>query len=181
MRWAHKFGPAEHVQLAEHFLLERMRLMLTVRAPKTWSCALTPHQAEIASQHSGVLQAEELRWHQSTDYDILFECWAVADRLNLHALAAECEWGLTQLWETKHVYMRAALDLSPGALQRIARSLCAGKRHAYQQFQSLLGIVQNPKVYSVSNRDAIMAQASIHKLATESAHTMLQWRMSKEE
>jgi len=95
MRWAHKFGPAEHVQRAEHFLLERMRLMLTVRAPKTWSCALTPHQAEIASQHSGVLQAEELRWHQSTDYDILFECWAVADRLNLHALAAECEWGLT--------------------------------------------------------------------------------------
>ncbi len=77
--------------------------------------------------------------------------------------------------------MRAALDLSPGALQRIARSLCAVKRDAYQQFQSLLGIVQNPKIYSVSNRDATMAQASNYKLTTESAHTMLQWRMSKEE
>jgi hypothetical protein len=36
MRWAHKFGPAENVQRAERFLLERMRLMLTVRALMSW-------------------------------------------------------------------------------------------------------------------------------------------------
>jgi hypothetical protein len=35
LRWYHMFGPAEHVKHAELFLLDRMRLMLTVRAP--WS------------------------------------------------------------------------------------------------------------------------------------------------
>jgi hypothetical protein len=67
----------------------------------------------------------------------------VADRLNLHALAAECEWGLTQLWETKHVYTRAALD-------------------------------------TADIRASIIEQASKYKVATESAQTMLQWRLSKE-
>jgi hypothetical protein len=36
LRWAHKFGPEEHFQLAERFLCERMQLMATVR-PQHWS------------------------------------------------------------------------------------------------------------------------------------------------
>ncbi len=98
----------------------------------------------------------------------------MADRLNLHALAAECEWGLTQLWETKHVYMRAALNLSPGALQRIARSLCAGKAGAHKQFQKLLEVAENNFAQGYT---AELGQVS--KDATESAQTMMQWRMSK--
>ena len=44
MRWAHKFGPDEHVQRAARFLRERVPLMLTVRAPPAgnlimrWQC-----------------------------------------------------------------------------------------------------------------------------------------------
>ncbi len=33
LRWAHKFGAAEHLQRAECFLLERVQLMIDVRAP----------------------------------------------------------------------------------------------------------------------------------------------------
>jgi hypothetical protein len=132
----------------------------------------------VASQRSGALQAKELRWHESTDHDILFECWAVADRLSLHALAAQCEWGLTQLWETESVYMRAALDLTPGALQRIARSLCAGRRAAYEQLQNLLEVNRDPSMFSPSIRAERFDQASSYKVGTAPVETMMLWRMS---
>ena len=154
--------------------------MLTVRAPMPLeTCSAHVHRRctrEPTSRHSHGLQ-EEVRWHQSTDHDLLFECWAVADRLDLHALAAQCEWGLTQLWEAKHVYARAALDLSPGALQRVARSLSAGKTGAYKQYRNLLEVAQNPMILG---RPAKLDLASKYKVATESAQTMMQWRMSKE-
>ncbi len=81
----------------------------------------------------------------------------MADKLSLHDIAALCEWAMTQLWEKEAVYTRAALELSPGALQRIARSLCAGLADARQQLHSLRGGV-TPK--------------------TASAQTMTQWRTS---
>ncbi len=34
LQWAHKFGPEEHVQRAERFLCERLRLMTTVRSQR---------------------------------------------------------------------------------------------------------------------------------------------------
>jgi hypothetical protein len=42
LRWAHKFGPEEHVQRAERFLCERMRLMTT------W-CTVRPSPGHVAS------------------------------------------------------------------------------------------------------------------------------------
>ncbi len=68
----------------------------------------------MATHCSGSLQ-EDLKYHQSTGYDILFECWAVADKLSLQAVAADCEWALARLWNSELVNTRAALDLSPGA------------------------------------------------------------------
>jgi len=61
------------------------------------------------------------------------DTWAIADRLHIHAVAAECEWAITQLWAD--VCMRAALELSPGALQRVARSLCVWRDTALEQVQ----------------------------------------------
>ncbi len=88
----------------------------------------------MATHCSASLQGE-LEYHKSTGYDILFECWAVADKLSLHVIAADCEWALARLWKTESVYTRAALDLSPSALQRIARSLCAGAEAARNESQ----------------------------------------------
>jgi len=69
--------------------------------------------------------------HRSFEVDILFKSWAVADRLSLHSFAAQCEWALAQLWGERSVYARA-LELSPGAVHRIARSLCVGLYAARQ-------------------------------------------------
>jgi len=121
---------------------------VTIRA-----LACTPHKPRL---RSGLLQ-EERKYYTSTGYGILLECWAVADKLSLHDIAALCEWALTQLWEKEAVYMRAAIELSPGALQRIARSLAAGLADARQQLRSLKGGV-TPK--------------------TASAQSMTQWRTS---
>ena len=105
---------------------------------------------------SGALQEERL-YYKGAGYGTLFECWAVADSLSLHDLAALCEWALTQLWDKEAVYTRAALELSPGALQRIARGLSAGLADARQQLRSLKGGVT---------------------AKTASAQIMTQWRSS---
>ncbi len=92
----------------------------------------------ITIQRPGLLQEE--RGHlNSTDSDVLFYIWAVADRLGVHAVAAECEWAITQLWTVESVCMRAALELSSGALQRVARNLCVSRDAALQQVQIIRG------------------------------------------
>jgi hypothetical protein len=113
-------------------------------------------------------------YHQSTDYDILFECWAVADRLSLHAIAADCEWALAQLWEAKSVYTRAVRHLSPGALQRIARSLSAGTDAVRNELAKLQ---QN---YYLTGAE-VRARISKCLSALASAQTMMKWRIRKKE
>ncbi len=133
LRWAHKFGAAHHLQRAECFLQKRVQLMIAMRAlnaahlPMSLQC-----KSLVIIQRSGLLQKER-DFFRSADYDVLFECWVVADRLSLHAVAAECEWALTMTWEEEDVYTRAATELSPCALQRIARSLCQGMSYARSQ------------------------------------------------
>jgi len=121
------------------------------------------------------LLQEDLEYHESTGYGILFECWAVADRLSLHDIAADCEWALAQLWIKKSVYTRATHDLSPGALQRIARSLCArveAARKVLERVQIRLNLG-----YSADNE---LEEASKCLGATASAQTMMEWRMGNE-
>ncbi len=124
----------------------------------------------------GVPQGQLLHW-QSIDHDILFECWAVADRLGLHAVAAKCEWVLAQLWERETIYKRAALELSPGALQRIARSLCGGRTAAYQAFKRVLHLAKYPgkKEKAQLRTAAELDEADKYQVETESAGTMEQW------
>jgi len=129
-------------------------------------------QAIVLRRYSSVLQ-EELEYHQSTGYDILFECWAVADRLSLHAIAADCEWALAQLWMKKSVYTRAARELTPGALQRIARSLCARIEAAREVLES--GQERARQGYGVSNE---LERASKYLRASASAQTIMEWRTS---
>ncbi len=114
----------------------------------------------------------QLFYQESTGYDILFECWAVANRLSLHAIAAKCEWAVAQLWERETVYKRAALELSPGALQRIARSLCVGRIAAYRAFKRVLNLAKHPGKKASAQLD----EASAYQVETESAFTMDQWR-----
>ena len=110
--------------------------------------------------------------HESTGYDILFECWAVADRLSLHAIAAQCKWALAQLWERETAYKRAALELSPGALQRIARSLCVGRTAAFRACKRVLNLAKHPGKKASAQLD----EAGTYEVETESAFTMEQWR-----
>ena len=128
----------------------------------------------MATHRSGLLQ-EDLEYHKSTGYDIIFECWAVADRLSLHVIAADCEWATAKLWNTESVYARAAQDLSPGALHRIARSLCAGTDAACKALDRVQELadqglhIGNELKNAKSGLDAIV-----------SAQTMLEWRLSSE-
>ena len=101
--------------------------------------------------------------HKSADYDVLFECWEAADRLSLHAVASECEWAVTMLWDNESAYTRAASELSPRALQRISRSLCAGMVNARWQGHT-------------KSEECFMR---VYKIAP--ALTMMQWRMRDEE
>jgi hypothetical protein len=130
------------------------------------------------TRHSSGAPQGELSYQSSTGYDILFECWAIADRLSMHAAAAQCEWVLAQLWERETAYKRAALELSPGALQRIARSLCVGRTAAYQAFRRVLHLAKYPgKKESAQLRVAAqLDEVSTYQVETESADTMRQWR-----
>ncbi len=49
LRWAHKFGPEEHVQRAERFLCERLQLLATVR-PQPWSPYMRWHCTSCTSE-----------------------------------------------------------------------------------------------------------------------------------
>jgi len=172
------FDAAKHMQRAECFLGERMRLMVTMRPLTLIVCTRTDTaRAAVATHCSGSLQ-EELGYHQSTGYDILFECWAVADRLNLHAIAADCEWALARLWKSESVYTRAALDLSPGALHRIARSLCTGTEAARKVLDRAQARAR--KGYNSHLHCPDLDEASKCLDAIASAQTMMGWRMSKE-
>ena len=107
---------------------------------------------------SGSLQADTPR---SFELDAVFECLAFADRMSLHAVAAKCEWALTQLWRDKSVHTRAVLELSPEAVHRVARSLSAMIREDERRAG-----------HFDSNYMGARWQAP------ESAETMMQWRMS---
>ncbi len=124
--------------------------------------------AAVARQRSGSLQGWDYHW--SIEYDVLFETWAVADRLSLHRLAAQCEWALAQLWKEEKVYARAVRELSPGALQRIARSLCAGMEAARQQLQRVLTTAKG------QHAAALLADVGEYAVATVSAAIMMDWR-----
>ena len=126
----------------------------------------------MATHCSGLLQ-EDLENHASTGYDIIFKSWAVADKLSLHSIAADCEWALAKLWKTEKVYTRAVLDLSPGALQRIARSLCAGAEAARKEFESM----QEHRIRRYITDDEL---ENVSKCldASASAQTMKKWRMN---
>jgi len=100
--------------------------------------------------------------HRGADYDVLFECWAAADRLRLHAVAAECQWALTMLWDREIVYMRAPMELSLRALQRITRSLCAGMDDESGEVR-------------YKGEEFFMCKYRIAR-----APTMMEWRMSDE-
>ena len=176
-RWAHMFDAAKHMQRAANFLGARMRLMITVR-PRVLSISTCNDSvwAAVATHWYALLQGD-LKFHERTGYDIIFECWAVADRLSLHALAADCEWALTRLWQIPSVYMRAGLDLSPGALQRIARSLCDHIQTTRRELDNIhsfnkKGIKIDSYLERASNCPSLSAIAS--------AKTMMEWRMSKE-
>jgi hypothetical protein len=67
----------------------------------------------------------------------------------------------TSVWRKESVYARAVLELSPGALQRIARSLCAGLDAATETMWGKHKIIYQP--------------------VTGSAKTMMQWRMTSEQ
>ncbi len=116
---------------------------------------------------------------KSIDYDVLFECWAIADRLNVHALAADCEWAMILLWSAEGVHMRAVLELSQGALQRIARSLggvCAGALGARQELSRARREYANHSVHW-TGKHLDNLEKHLHALETPAA-TMLQWRMA---
>jgi len=118
------------------------------------------------------LLQEDLEYHQSTGYDILFEGWAVADKLGLHAIAADCEWALAKLWQKKEVSMRAAEVLSQDAMHRVTRSAhtgCHAVHRALLEVQARDGWVGSSQVEKLI--------ASLHEVA--SAQTMMEWRMSK--
>ena len=121
---------------------------------------------------------DEVKHVKSIDYDVLFECWAIADRLSAHALAADCEWAMTVLWSAEGVHMRAVLELSQGALQRVARSLgalCAGTRAARQEAprakRSLAAHDRHFLGIQLNNLEMHLKEAETP------AATMLQWRM----
>ena len=117
----------------------------------------------------------QLEFLKGIDYDVLFECWAIADRLSVHALAADCEWAMTLLWSAESVHTRAVLELSQGALLRIARSLgalCVGASAARKE-------VVKPRPYGVGSERDLDNVGKLPSAAETPAATMLQWRMRK--
>jgi hypothetical protein len=116
----------------------------------------------------------------------MFSAWAVADRLGVHAVAAHFEWAITQLWTDESVCMRAALELSPGALQRVARSLSAWRVAALEQLQDIRCSVSRLKEemqrssatsYLTSEMQDVQNVCK-REVAPVSAATLMQWRMS---
>jgi hypothetical protein len=162
LRWAHKFGAALHLQRAERCLNKHMQLLVAMRARGAAQDAATLKYGYGSKEHTDTV-LEKSRRHQSTENDLLFECWGVADRLSLHAVASACEWALTMLWEEQTVYARAAKELSKHALQRIARSLCEGMSYVRSQ----------EKVECVD-------EYFMKRFKVASVWTMMEWRESDE-
>ncbi len=110
---------------------------------------------------------EERHCLENVDYDIVYECWTVADSLSLHALASECEWALMMLWwENEYVRVRAKHTdngLSKDALGRIISSMCEGMDNATWEVKT-------------KGDEHLMRR---YKVAP--ASTMMQWRMRDEE
>ena len=132
--------------------------MIVVRAPHAATCSCACSARLVRTERSGALQKQR-DYLTVADCDVLFECWGATDRLSLHALAAECEWALAMLWDRETVYTRAVTELSPRALQRIARSLCTG--------------MINDMRYGAE-------ACFMSKYALANAQTMAQWRMRDE-
>ncbi len=124
---------------------------------------------------------------QSFDVDILFECWTVADRLGLHNVAAYCEWAITWMWTRDSVCTRAALELSPGALRRIARGLRARMDAGRKQLPSVLSYAQARSEHHLKHGDKKKMKDNIFKvrfsrcIATAApVRTMTRWRIDEE-
>ncbi len=124
--------------------------------------------------------------HRSFEVDILYECWAVADRLSLHSVAAHCEWALAQLWGERRVYARVS-ELSPGAVLRIARCLSVGLDASRQRLQGVLSL---PKTgWDVCWEGALEVVQGLQSVgqvrncmcATATAAAMAQWRIGDAE
>ena len=128
--------------------------------------------ATVLGRCSGLLQ-EDLEYHQSTGYDILLECWELADKLGLHAIAADCEWALAKLWQKKEVSMRAAEVLSQDAMHRITRSAHTG---CHAVHRALLEVHARDGWVGRSDLEQLIAY--LHEVAP--AQTMLEWRMGKD-
>ncbi len=181
LQWAHKFGPDKHVQRAERFLCERMRLMTTVRSQTCHLNALTLHALHCARQRSDLPQVKGN--HRSFEVDIIYECWAVADRLSLHSVAGHCEWALAKMWGERSVYARASM-LSPGAVHRIARSLCIGLDASCEGLQAVLSVplpLGNVGPSQMKKKLREVTEASNDLTNTGTAAAMVRWRMSEAE
>jgi len=117
--------------------------------------------------------------------DILFECWAVADRLGLHKVAAHCEWAMTWMWINDSVCTRAALELSSGALRRIARGLRARMDAGRKQLPSVLSYARARSEHHLKHGDRNKMQDKIYKVrlciaAAAPSRTMTRWRIDEE-
>jgi hypothetical protein len=123
--------------------------------------------------------------HWSSEVDILFECWAVADRLGLHKVAAHCEWAMASVWTEAGVHARAALELSPGAVRRITRSLRARMDAASQELQRVLSFSRAHYGCHLEKNGRSKIEAKVEKVcrcltAAAPAGTMAQWRIDDE-
>ncbi len=141
--------------------------------------ALALHPAALARQRSDLLQVEGR--HRSFKVDVLYECWAVADRLSLHSVAGHCEWALAKMCGERSVYARASM-LSPGAVHRIARSLCVGldaSRRGLWGAECARGTSSGPHDVVVELEKVSKVSKSLTVTATAAA--MAHWRTGEAE
>ncbi len=134
------------------------------------------------SQRSDLLQEEGE--HQSSEVDILFECWAVADRLGLHKVAAHCEWAMAHMWVEASVRTRAALELSPGAVRRIARNMRArmdsGNKELLRALPYAEGLLSSTTEGIRSKLVPKLENVCRCLTAAAPACTMTRWRINEE-
>ncbi len=134
------------------------------------------------SQRFDLLQKEPE--HQSSEVDIVFKCWAVADRLGLHKVAAHCEWAMAHMWVVVSVRTRAALELSPGAVRRIARNMRARIDAGHKELLRALPYAEGllPCSSEGIKRKLVPKLENVHWCLTAAAPacTMTRWRISEE-
>ncbi len=138
----------------------------------------------LQRQHPALTDLTQVEGHhRSFEVDILYECWAKADRLSLHSVAAHCEWALAKMWGERRVYARTS-ELSPGAVLRIARSLSVGLDASHQGLLEVVslplpGVYKGPSEIKKKLRE--VTQASNYLTETATAAAMAQWRISEAE